>query len=176
MEAPLTNRCTIDRGSLQKAYRILWRPRMILLLFFSAVMMVCAILLICSGGFGLVEAVLLICAAAYVLLALTQPARFAKLQLRRMQENYQADSIEFCTDFYPDELSGRRNGAESATHMRYANIKSVKLCPGLILLWTKGRQFNMLDPARFENGTEADFWRLMNEKCPKAVPRAKRTL
>ena len=175
MEAPLTNRCTIDRGSLQKAYRILWRPRMILLLFFSAVMMVCAILLICSGGFGLVEAVLLICAAAYVLL-LTQPARFAKLQLRRMQENYQADSIEFCTDFYPDDISGRRNGAESATHMRYANIKSVKLCPGLILLWTKGRQFNMLDPARFENGTEADFWRLMNEKCPKAVPRAKRTL
>lgn len=34
----------------------------------------------------------------------------------------------------------------------------------------------MLDPERFEKGTEADFWRLMNEKCPRAVPKAKRTL
>lgn len=93
-----------------------------------------------------------------------------------MQEAFQADSLERILEFYSGELAGRRDGADSATHTRYEHIRSVKLRPGLILLWTKGRQFYMLDPERFEKGTEADFWRLMNEKCPRAVPKAKRTL
>ena len=32
----------------------------------------------------------------------------------------------------------------------------------------------LLDAGRFEDGTEADFWKLMNEKRPGAVPKERK--
>ena len=49
-------------------------------------------------------------------------------------------------------------------------------CGDLILLSSQAKLIYTLDPARFENGTETDFWRLMSEKCPNAVPKEYKTV
>ncbi|MBR3077525.1 MAG: YcxB family protein [Oscillospiraceae bacterium] len=66
-------------------------------------------------------------------------------------------------------------GTEDA-QVPYAEFSRIRQTPGLILLFTDEKKMILLDPERFEKETEADFWRLMNEKCPRAVPKAKRTL
>ena len=58
--------------------------------------------------------------------------------------------------------------------LSYQNIGKILEDEPLILLKTRARQFYSLDRSRFGNGTEADFWRLMTEKCPNAVPKKHR--
>ena len=171
MDDCLTNRCRMDKTALQKAYTWTSRNTRRILLAGAVVMLLAAILLLYRGGAGQLAVFLLILPVAYLILAFTLPARFTKLQLRRMEETFQADHVDTTVEFHPEEIVNKREGSDNTTQLRYTAIKTVAVFSGLILLWTQGKQFVLLDPARFENGTEADFWKLMNAKCPQAVPK-----
>ena len=171
MDNCLINRCRTDKTALQKAYTWTSRNTRRILLAGSAGILLAAILLISHSGLGPVALILLVAPVAYLILAFTLPARFTKLQLRRMEETLQADRVDTTVEFHPEEIVNKREGSDNTTQLRYTAIKTVAAFSGLILLWTQGKQFILLDPARFENGTEADFWKLMNEKCPNAVPK-----
>ena len=171
MEPTLTNRCRMDEASLKKAYTWTSRNQRRILLACSAAMVLLAIYLLWWKGLEHLTLILFAAPVAYLILAFTLPARFTKLQLRRMEETLQADRVDTTVEFHPEEIVNKREGSDNTTQLRYTAIKTVAAFSGLILLWTQGKQFVLLDPARFENGTEADFWRLMNEKCPNAVPK-----
>ena len=167
----LTNRCRMDKTTLQKAYTWTARSQRRILLACSAALLLLAIFLLSRRGLEHLTLILFAAPVAYGILAFTMPARFTKLQLRRMEESFQADHLDTTVEFHPEEIVNKREGSDNTTQLRYTAIKTVAVLSGLILLWTQGKQFVLLDPARFENGTEADFWRLMNEKCPNAVPK-----
>ena len=174
MEPVLTNHCQTDEASLKKAYTWTSRNTRRILLVGSAGMLLAAVLLISHSGIDPIAVILLVAPVAYLILAFTLPARFTKLQLRRMEELFQADHADSTVEFHPEEIVNNRDGSDNSTQLRYTTVKTVAVLSGLILLWTRGKQFILLDPARFENGTEADFWKLMNEKCPAAVPKKHR--
>lgn len=171
MEPVLINRCRTDKTALQKAYAWTSRNTRRFLLICAAMMLLLAIFLLCLKGLEPLTVILLVGPVAYGILAFTLPARFTKLQLRRMEEIFQADHADTTVEFHAEEIVNRRDGSDNSTRLRYTAIKTVAELPGLIILWTQGKQFILLDPTRFENGTEADFWKLMNEKCPQAVPK-----
>ena len=171
----LINRCRMDKTTLQKAYTWTARSQRRILLACSAVMLLLAIFLLWRRGLEHLTLILFAAPVAYGILAFTMPARFTKLQLRRMEESFQTDQLDTTVEFHPEEIVNKREGSDNTTQLRYAAIKTVAVLSGLILLWTQGKQFVLLDPTRFENGTEADFWKLMNEKCPNAVPKGKRS-
>ena len=100
----------------------------------------------------------------YVLL----PRHSARMQMRRRQEVFGTAPLEPLTIFTDAEIVGK-NGVvgDDVMHLQYSSLKRVRMSKGLILLITPARQFVILDRARFENGTEADLWKLLAEKCPK---------
>ena len=174
MEPVLTNRCRWDEASLKKGFAWSSRKSTRQLLLLSAVFLFIAVYRLCTRGLDLIPVILLAAGIAYPIIALRLPARFTKLQLRRMEENFQTDHLDTVTAFRDGELETWQEGKAAFSRIRYDSLKTAAALSGLILLWTRSKQFVLLDPARFENGTEADFWRLMNEKCPKAVPKKHR--
>ena len=182
MEPNLLNRCLLNKTTYRKGFTRILRPRFCYLLIVALVMLGFAVyytirflpqkdLLL-----TVLTAVMYGLAAAGAVLALTLPGRSAKLQIRRLKEQRQVTEYESLITFLPEEIIGQSSLSEDQLHLGYDSVKKLLPCKGLILLYTYSKMIYTLDPARFENGTEADFWRLMNEKCPKAVPRAKRTL
>lgn len=176
MEPVLTNHARMDRNAIKKAFSWTIRKHRLLLLVFAALCLCYAVRTTLRGHFTAWDAVLYVEAAFALVLCFLLPLLSCRRELRRIEEDYHTDSLETTLEFYPDEIRGSVSGAAHVTHTHYDDLKAVAKTGGLILLWSKARLFSIVDPARFENGTEADFWRLMNEKCPKAVPRAKRTL
>ena len=100
----------------------------------------------------------------YVLL----PRHSARMQMRRRQEVFGAEPLEPLTIFTDAEILGKTGAVgDDVMHLQYSSLKRVRMSKGLILLITPARQFVILDRARFENGTEADLWKLLAKKCPK---------
>jgi hypothetical protein len=174
MEPVLTNRCRWDETSLKKGFAWTSRKSTVQLLLLPVVFLVIAVYHLCAKGLDLIPIILLAAGIAYPIVALRLPARFTKLQLRRMEENFQTDHLDTVTAFRDEELETWQEGKTSFSRIRYDSIETAAALSGLILLWTRSKQFVLLDPAGFEHGTEADFWRLMNEKCPRAVPKKHR--
>lgn len=95
------------------------------------------------------------------------PRRSARLQLSRQRELYGSIPIEPCTIFTPDAVLGTNEQLSSdVLRLQYGSLKRVAVTKKLIVLCTASRQLLILDKARFENGTETDFWRLLKEKRP----------
>ena len=170
MEPVLTNHCRSDKTTLEKAFTWTTRVRRRVLLGFALVFLGLAILGRVLPASRLPILIPFLFAIVYTVLAFLLVPRATRLQLRRMEETYQSDHVDATVVFHPEELASGRDGAEPLS-LRYGSLKAVKALPGLIVLLTKTRQFILLDPARFENGAEADFWKLMNEKCPQALPK-----
>ncbi len=99
------------------------------------------------------------------------PRRTAKLQAARIREKN--GGLEFRILFRPEEIAMVSPGGTEDAQVPYAEFSRIRQTPGLILLFTDEKKMILLDPARFEGGTEADFRRLMEEKCPRALPREK---
>ena len=110
-------------------------------------------------------------AALCVWFGASMTGRYTRLALRRMAEQYQATSYEADYTFFADSFTFRSTVHPNETQLAYASVKQLLLCDDLILLISQAKLIYTLDRTRFENGTEADFWRLMNEKCPQAVPK-----
>ena len=95
------------------------------------------------------------------------PRQSARLQLRRQQELFGQGTMEPLTIFTEAEILGENKPlSNDLGHLQYSSLKRVRVTKRLILLITATRQFLILDRARFENGTEADLWKLLHEKRP----------
>ena len=174
MEPVLTNHCRMDRQALLRANTWMSRRTRLLGWIGAGCFVALAALRLFTSGIDALVAVELAGAVAYPILGYTIPFRWTKLQLQRLQESRHSDHVDVTTVFSEEGIAHWRDGSGDPPTIYYDSVKTVAVLSGLILLWTKGRQFVLLDAARFENGTEADFWKLMNEKCPKAVPKTRR--
>ena len=107
----------------------------------------------------------------YLWRLLTMVKRSAKQSIDRDEEKWHVRSFDTTIRFTDTAFIDKNDVGNDENHYDYAAVARLVPCKNLILLHTRARQFLMIDRTRFENGTEADFWRLMNEKCPKAVPK-----
>ncbi len=112
--------------------------------------------------------------AFYLWFALTIVNRSVKRTLNQNEELWHAKSWDITTRFTETEIVREAEVDSSQTNTTYSAVKRLIPYKNLILLKTKSKLFLIIDRTRFENGTEDDFWRLMNEKCPNAVPQKHR--
>ena len=178
MEPILTNHALVDEAAVKKSMTRICRLRVCVLLLDALLMLGMALYFTIRGVFSShritisVQTVLLYALAVVcVWLGVNLPRRFTRLAMRRMEEQYQAASYEADYAFFADSLTFRSTVHPNETRLAYANVKKLLICDDLILLLSQAKLIYTLDRTRFENGTEADFWRLMNEKCPSAVPK-----
>ena len=179
MELVLFNRCKYNEEMVRRIYRRSMRLRRCVIWLAAVSLLGYAVYYTVSyheywpdaPKLAILNLVLYALAALYIFLGVTMARRAAKLYMRRLREQRKLDAYEGTIAFYPEEISSRYDIAQDPTHVGYENVKRILVDRGLILLRTKANVLLSLDAARFENGTEADFWKLMNEKCPKAVPR-----
>lgn len=168
----LANRCVMDERTLRRTYAQIFRRT--LYLFCGGAGLIAAfslLLIVLQGGLSPLPAFLLAAAGIYLWVGLRMPGKQAKRQIRRYEESGSGDSPEVTVWFDEDGLCGSREGTENVTEIDYDSLASILPDGSRIVLWTEAKQFVVLDTARFENGSEDDFWRLMNEKCPAAVPK-----
>ena len=98
-------------------------------------------------------------------------------QCKLVRETAGAESYTIVSRFVDEGVERRSSYQEQELNMvRYGDIRRIQCAKGYIFLGALDRVAYALDPKCFENGSEADFWRLMNEKCPKAVPKKRRTI
>jgi hypothetical protein len=168
----LTNRCVMDQATIRKTYARIYRRNLMLFYLGSGLMAAFSLLLILlQGTLSPLPGFLLLAAGVYLFIGLRQPGKQAKLQLLRYEQSGGSASPEVTVRFREEELTARREGLEDPTHISYNELQSILLDGSRIILWTEEKQFIVLDPARFENGSEAAFWKLMNEKRPDLVPK-----
>lgn len=77
---------------------------------------------------------------------------------------------ELIVEFYPDCFYTCNRDSAERNQRQYEKILEIVRGTDWISLHYDTYGCFILDPARFESGTEADFWTLMNRVCPKAVP------
>lgn len=171
----LSNRCIMDEPTLRRTYRRIFRRNLLLFYLGAGLMAFFGLLLIVlTGDLSPFSGFLLIAAALYLFLGLRQPGKQARRQIQRYEESGSGSSPEVAVWFDSEEISAHRAGMEELTHISYDRMNAIYPDKDHIVLWTEAKQFIVLDCACFEHGTEADFWRLMKEKCPHALPKARR--
>ena len=167
----LTNRCVMDEKTLRRTYARLFRRQLLIFYVGAGLILAFSLLLIAlQGGLYPMSVFLGIAAVIYLFIGLRMPKKQARLQVRRYEETG-LTAPEVAVRFEDEALIGRREGSEELTHISYDDVKSLLPDGNRIILWTRQKQYIVLDTARFENGDEADFWKRMNEACPDAVPR-----
>ena len=182
MEPILTNHALVDETVIKKGLTRTLRPRRCLFWADAALMTVLGIinlfrLKIIPYGLIFPDSQVIQALVPFGLAALcvwfgaSMTGRYTRLAMRRMTEQYQAASYEADYAFFADSLTFRSTVHPNETRLAYTGVKKLLLCGDLILLISQAKLIYTLDRSRFENGTETDFWRLMNEKCPNAVPK-----
>ena len=171
----LSNRCVMDEATLRRTYRRIFRRNLLLFYLGAGLMAVFGLLLIAlTGSLSPFPGFLLLAAALYLFLGLRQPGKQARRQIARYEESGSGPDPEVTVWFGEEALSARRAGMEEQTQISYDSMNAILPDKDRIILWTEAKQFVVLDTSRFENGTEADFWRLMKEKCSHALPKSQR--
>ena len=177
MEPILTNHALVDEAAVKKGMTRTLRPRICLLFLDALLALGLALKNTLQGAFSAPRVILPILTVLlyalgglFVWIALSLPHRFTRLTIRRLTEQYQAASYEADYAFFADFFTFRSTVHPNVTQLAYSSVKKLMPSDDLILLSSRAKLIYTLDPARFENGTETDFWRLMSEKCPNAVP------
>ena len=174
MDIQLTNRCRMDGASMRKSFKKFFRSRDLIMVFFIVLLLaawVSYLAVVPPARQGAIRYAAPALAVVYAVLTFIAPIRNSRIYMRRLKETWNTDSYEATTTFEPDALVCHFSHSGSVVRLSYQNIGKILEDDPLILIKTKARQFYSLDRTRFENGTEDDFWRLMNEKCPQAVPK-----
>lgn len=118
------------------------------------------------GGVALILGLFLV----YMIFVL--PGKSAKAQVEKIRQK--TGGISFRTVFRAEEIGFINPTGKETTQVSYLTVHKAVAAKDLILLFTSDKQMILLDAGRFENGTEADFWKLMNEKRPGAVPKERK--
>lgn len=175
MIAELKNRTLVNEAVVKKGITRDIRRQHILLDGLLAI--ICS--LSCMLYFGLqfpdylsIAAVLLfIIGVALAILSFTLPRWVVRINMRRIIEQYQADSYELTYTFSDDAIQFQSSLMANPAQLSYDSVKKILLCDDLILLKSKAKLVYFVDRNRFETGDEGDFRILISKKCPKAVPR-----
>ena len=172
MEPILINRCRMDEDVYRRSFARTLKPHAIILYVGAAVMVICAVVYAIASRFTdvLVPLMFLVLAGAEIYLARSTPARTAKLNVARLEDARGVKAFDTWVEFYDDAFDAGSEFADEPTEIPYERLTKIKVGDGVLLLWTASRQFFVLERNRFQMGTEEDFWRLMNEKAPGAVP------
>ncbi len=96
------------------------------------------------------------------------PKKAVKNRMVRLALDEGAEELENLLYFKEENIANRRGEAETLLHMPYRKVKRLTESRRLIVITTKSRHLVPLDRQGFENGDEADFWRLIRRKAPKA--------
>lgn len=182
MKQELINRYQFNEDTLKKSYGQIMRVALTIQLLMALALLGLAVYYTVSflGLFSQSLALLLMVLLLYVLAgfeawrALTAVKRAVKKAMQHVEETKQVREYEVILRFGDEEIVTESSVGGEPQHLKYANFKKLKRCRELILLRTRSTLVYTLDPAGFENGSEDDFWKLMNEKCPDAVPKAYR--
>ena len=174
----LTNRCRYDADTLRIAYRRNARRWFVAflalgILFFGTGIYEVLRYLKYRYELRLIWSPLISFAAAayYLWKAFTFVNKAVKRSVQRLEETRQVSGFDNAYHFTETEILDAPDVSNDVKHISYSVVKRAVPYQRLILVFTQAKQFFTLDRTRFENGTEADFWRLMNEKCPDAVPK-----
>lgn len=168
----LTNHCVMDEKLLRRIYGRIFRKNLRLFYLGAGLMAAFGLLLIVLlGRLSPFPAFLLIAAAAYLFLGIRQPRKQAKRQIQSYEASGSGPSPEVTVWFDAEAFYARREGMEEQTDIPYDRMSAIFDMGDRIILWTNEKQYIVLDTARFENGTEDDFWKLMQEKCAWAMPK-----
>ena len=183
MEPVLTNRCRFEAETFRTAYKRNFRKWFIpivgagLLFVAGAVHEVVRYRALFQDSMlvALGPVILLLCAAYLVWYAFATVPRSVKRTVQRLMETHRVSSYECVFRFTEAEICCESDIGGPSGQIPYSVIRRLVPYQNLILVYTQAKQYLMLERTRFEHGAEADFWKLMNEKCPDAVPRAKRS-
>ena len=169
----LANRCVMDEKTLQRVYGRIYHKNLLPFYLGAGVMAAFGVLLaVLTGGLSPFPVFLVAAAVVYLFMGLRQPRKQAKRQIQRYEAAGSGSSPEV-TVWFDDELfCAQREGMAEQTDIPYPNVAAVYDLGDRIILWTNEKQYVVLDVARFENGSEDDFWALMREKCAWALPKA----
>ena len=183
MEPVLINRCWFDADTLRAGTQRNYRKQFVLQLILCAAFL----------GIGIYEllryreifphlpylllapAVCFLAAGFYLWRTLTTVNKYVKRAIHQLEESRQVRGYDCVFRFSDTEVQMEASISGGLVHLPYASVKRIVPYRNLILVYSHAKQYFTLDQNHFENGTEADFWKLMNEKCPRAVPRAKRS-
>ena len=169
----LANRCLMDEKTLRRTYGRIFRKNLMLFYVGAGLMAAFGLLLVLLGGLSPFPVFLLAAAVLYLTMGLRQPKKQAKRQIQRYEASGSGSGPEVTVWFDEEEFSAQREGMEEQTDISYDDMNAVYDLGDRIILWTNQKQYIVLDPARFENGAEADFWQLAQEKFPWALPKTR---
>ena len=168
----LANRCVMDEKTLQRIYGRIYHKNLLPFYLGSGVMALFGLLLIVlTGGLSPFPVFLLAAAVLYLFMGIRQPKKQAKRQIQRYEASGSGPSPEVTVWFDDEEFSAQREGMAEQTDIPYGRMSAIYDLGDRIILWTNEKQYVVLDTARFENGTEDEFWDLMREKCAWAMPK-----
>ena len=175
----LTNRSRVDEAKMRASARLSTRTQRWLDFIFAALAVAGGIynLLRCvkagSTGFSMILGTVALFGLGVFLArdGLTVADRAVRLSLERRRQQGVPDDLEVTFRFGPSEMEKENSFTREPGALSYDQVVSLQRSGDGIQMLLKNNVCYILDPDRFENGTEADFWRLMNEKCPKAVPK-----
>lgn len=175
MEPVLTNTCEYSEEHLTEALQVqireLQKKRNILFYVAAGLLLAFSLYGWLFRGDKSYLFYALICAASFGLLFWTNaslPRRTAKLQVARIREKN--GSLTFQSQFREEGVAMLSpTGAENSL-VPYERFTKLRSTAHLLLLFTDARQMILLDPARFDGGTEQDLWHLLERKCPGVLP------
>ena len=179
----LTNRCRVDEAKMRASARFSTRTQRCLDFIFAALVIAGGIYNVLglvkdgSPGFSKVigTAALLGIGIFLVRDGLTVADRAVRLSLERRRQQGIPDDLEITFRFGPSEMEKENSFTREPGPISYDQVVSIRRSKDGLQMLLRNNVIYILDPDRFENGTEADFWRLMSEKCAQAVPRRYRT-
>ena len=174
----LINHYHLDETSLRKSYKELTKTFVLIQLIISLALLGVAIYYTVRYGkyFSENKQIVLMVLLLYVLAgfeiwqALNSVNKAVRRTMKRIEETQHVREYDVTLRFEEKEIAVENSFNADSGRLLYSHIKKLKRCEDLIIIRTLARRAFTLDPTRFENGTEADFWRLMCEKCPDAVP------
>ena len=175
----LTNRCDYDEAHLTAALgeqlRGQRRKQNIVLAIGAALLLaycVVAWFKFRDTQYLIVGAIMLVLGAALAYLVFRMPARAARKQAARIAEVNGGKSFRIL--FRTDDIGFVNPKDEEISAVPYSRLMRIAEPNGLIVLITVEKRMLLADPRGFADGSEADFWRLMNEKCRDALPADRR--
>lgn len=175
----LLNRCRVDEAKMRASARATTRTQRMLDFIFAGLVLIGGIYNVfrCikagSPGFSMILGTVALFGLGVFLIrdGLTVADRAVRFSLEQRRKQGVPEDLEITLRFGPSEIEKENSFTQEAGAISYDQIVSILRAGDNLQMLLRNNVIYILDPDRFENGTEADFWRLMSEKCQQAVPK-----